>query len=248
VDNSGIAGTATPTILGAYQGLDNAQWTVTALSSGEIGVDPGLILRVTDAATGEIIGDYDVGLGYQANTPIDLGGGLSLKLSPGTLVSADAFSVDVVGNPDSSGFLTALGIGMLFQTSDLRNVQVGSEFLSNPNLLAASRSGAPSDAFQLLRLGELRNVPILSNGTETLEERLATLTGGTGVAVNAKQSEVTQLQTQYEQLRNQQDSVSGVDANEELVTMLEFQRAFQASARVMSSVNDALDDLLGLVR
>ena len=46
-----------------------------------------------------------------------------------------------------------------------------------------------------------------------------------------------------QQLQAQQQSIAGVDPNEELIQMLNFQRSFQAAARYLSAVNDTLNDL-----
>jgi flagellar hook-associated protein FlgK len=50
-----------------------------------------------------------------------------------------------------------------------------------------------------------------------------------------------------QRLLAERQSVSGVDPNEELVRLLQFQRAFQMSSRYLVVVNDTLDELLRLV-
>jgi flagellar hook-associated protein 1 FlgK len=203
---------------------------------------------VTNSDTGEIIGVVDVGQGYAANTPIEIADGISIRFSSGTFATGDKFQLAAVSSPDTAGILNALGIGGIFKTKDFTSVTIDPAFLKHPELVAASITGNPSDAGQLSRLAEFRAARLLSSGTETLEDRLATITSNSGVDVNATNATMTQLQSQNQQLRDQQDSASGVDPNEELLAMLQFQRAFQANARFISSVNTALDDLLGLVR
>lgn len=248
VDASSITGTSIPTISGISQAAGNARWVVSAASSGQIGVTDGLKLRVTDSVTGDVIKEIDVGSGYQANQPIEIADGVFVQLPPGTLNSGDIFQVDAIGNPDTSGFLSALGLGVMFQTSDLKNITVNEQLASQPDRIAAGRTGSPADGSQINRLVEFRSARVLTRGTETLEDRLASLISNSGVAVNSKQAQVDQLQAQFQQLRDQQDSVSGVDPNEELLLMLQFQRSFQANSKFLSSVNDALDSLLQLVR
>jgi len=248
VDTTAITGTAIPHLSGIYQGSSNANWTVTAEASGQVGSTSGLNLRVTDSATGDVVAVVNVGNGYPANQSIEIANGLSLQLDAGTLNAGDSFQIKAVSDPDSSGFLTAMGIGGLFQTQDFRSLAVNGEIIRNPALVAAGRTGDPGDAGQLDRLTQLRAARILTSGTETIEDRLASLTSGTGSAVNSFQTQLDQFQSQYDQLRNQQDSVSGVDPNEELLSMLQYQRAFQANAKFLSTIDDALDDLLGILR
>ncbi len=54
----------------------------------------------------------------------------------------------------------------------------------------------------------------------------------------ANQSDLVSL------LEQRQESMSGVDLNEEVVDMIRFQSAFQANARVISTINDMLDTLI----
>jgi flagellar hook-associated protein FlgK len=248
VDSSGITGTAVPKTAGVYDGTANANWTVTAESTGQVGITSGLKLLVTDSSTGAVVNELTVGSGYLAGQPIEIANGLSVMLSSGSLNAGDSFQVSAVSNPDSAGFLNALGIGGLFQTSDLRNISVNKQIAANSGLLATGRTGDPGDASQLNRFTDLRNARVLSGGTETLEEQLATITSNAGADVNAQQAAVDQLQAQASLFRDQQDAVSGVDPSEELMQMLLFQRAFQANAKVISSINDSLDQLLNLIR
>jgi flagellar hook-associated protein 1 FlgK len=237
-----------PTTTGIYDGTENRHWKFTALGSGQVGSAADLKFQVTNSDTGEVIGTVDVGQGYAANTPIEIADGISVQFSSGTVVAGDHFQVWGVSSPDTAGILNALGIGGLFKTNDFTSVTIDPSFLKQPERIAASITGSPSDATQLSRLAEFRSARMLSSGTETLEERLATITSNSGVDVNATNATIAQLQSQNQQLRDRQDATSGVDPNEELLAMLQFQRAFQANARFISSMNTALDDLLGLVR
>lgn len=49
-------------------------------------------------------------------------------------------------------------------------------------------------------------------------------------------------------VRNQRDSVSGVSLDEEMTNMMKFQRAFQASSRVVQTINELLENVINLGR
>lgn len=64
-------------------------------------------------------------------------------------------------------------------------------------------------------------------------------------------SDYTQAETIYntyntaaESLNNARDSVSGVDLNEEGINILQFQRAFQASCRMMTALDELMDKVI----
>lgn len=51
-----------------------------------------------------------------------------------------------------------------------------------------------------------------------------------------------------EQLTNRRDAISGVSLDEELANMVKFQQAYGAAARIITTQQDNLDTLLGLIR
>ena len=62
---------------------------------------------------------------------------------------------------------------------------------------------------------------------------------------SAQSHQADQVVTQ--RLVSQQQSVSGVDANEELVKLMQFQRSFQAAAKYVSVVDQTLADLFQMM-
>ena len=49
-------------------------------------------------------------------------------------------------------------------------------------------------------------------------------------------------------LQRQRDSVSGVSIDEEMTDMVKYQKAFEASARLVTTVDEMLDTILNLKR
>ncbi|MCA9056226.1 MAG: flagellar hook-associated protein FlgK, partial [Planctomycetaceae bacterium] len=111
---AGSAGTATATIGGQYTGGVNTLWRVTAIDAGETGVSSPLKLEVREAASGTLLRTVDAGVGYEAGTGIDLGDGVLLQLTPGTLLAGDEWTIRPVAEPDPTGFLASLGISSFF--------------------------------------------------------------------------------------------------------------------------------------
>ena len=50
------------------------------------------------------------------------------------------------------------------------------------------------------------------------------------------------------QLENQRDSFSGVSLDEEAVNMIQYQRSFQATARVIRTLDELLAETMNLIR
>ncbi len=245
-ESSTVTGTATSSIRGTFTGASNRRLNVTALDSGTIGVTQPLRLEVRDADTGAFITTIDAGLGYEPGTPLDLGNGVQLAWSAGSLNTADSLTISAVANPDETGLLAALGINSFFSGRFPGEYAVASDLLSGSRSLASSQSGAAGDSSNIVRLLEVRNNP--SGQSETIDSRLPNLVALVGLEVQSTQTETAQIQSVDAGLHQQRDSLSGVDPNEELLLMLQFQQSFQSAARFVSSVNETMQDLLLLIR
>src|SRR5207249_8310350 len=127
------------------------------------------------------------------------------------------------------------------------NLAVRSDLLDNPDRLTASRTGQPGDGSNLLRLAALRDNPLLANGNATFSQFYADLTADVGSRVQDLDQRQSAQEVVGNRLQAEQQSVSGVDPNEELTRLLQFQRSFQYSAKFLTVVHDTLDDLLKLV-
>ncbi|QDU40239.1 Flagellar hook-associated protein 1 [Maioricimonas rarisocia] len=244
-ETSAITGTAAPTIGGLYTGSENSRWTVTALGTGEVGFTPGLQLEVRDAATGELVETFDVGDGYEAGQPLEIADGVTLALDNGTFNSGDSFTVSALSNPDETGLLSALGMRSFFSGSAAGDLEVNAALKDDPTRLATSRSGLPGDTSILNQFVELRDERLIGN--ETLEGQLGDMTGRAGLAVQAVRAEIEQLSSIGGRLQAEQVAKSGVDPNEELLTMLEYQRSYQVAARFVTSVDQTLNEVLSLI-
>jgi len=101
--------------------------------------------------------------------------------------------------------------------------------------LAAGLSG-PGDNQVALDIGKLRGGPA--------DRQYAQLVTTIGNEVSdAKRQEAT-AQVLTDNLKDRRDSVSGVSLDEEMTNLIRFQRAYQASARAMSTTDEMLDVLI----
>jgi flagellar hook-associated protein FlgK len=154
----------------------------------------------------------------------------------------------MTGQPDETGLLASLGLQSFFSGNSLKDLSVNPDLQASPAQLAASRTGGYSDGQQLDRIIALRSEPVFSNSGESIEERLASITGQSGSLVSSKQQELGQRDVRQQQLESSRDELSGVDPNEELLQMLQYQRAFQAASRFVTSIDNTLNELLNLVK
>ncbi len=246
VDRSGITGNVVPTISGLYVGSANDELTFEFQGSGTVGVTPGLKMRVTDQ-NGTLLAELNVGEGYSPGTELALNNGVSVSLSPDTVNAGDTFTTLRVRHPDSTGILAALGLNTLFVGTPGLDLNVRSELLENSDRLATSRSGQPLDVTNAEALLAVRFESFFSDGRATLEENIADMISSTGVEVQELTSTLDNLATVGEALAAEQASHSGVDPNEEAVKMLQYQRAFQATARYIVALDEIMNEVINII-
>jgi len=118
--------------------------------------------------------------------------------------------------------------------------------ISDPALLAASSDGSPGSNGNLALLSAVHDQPVASGQTPT--DFYANLVFGVGSDVSNGTAELEASQLILRQLEDQRGSISGVSVDEEAANMLRYQRAYEAAARVVSTVNEMLDTTINLGR
>ena len=246
-DLSGVTGTFRPTFSGQWTGDANGQLDVTFSGPGDIGTTPGLTATVRNAA-GDVLATLDVGAGYEAGTDLPVIEGVALSFGLGTVAAGDSFSTLTTADSDTTGLLSALGINSLFTGDQPGTYFVKAEVISDPSLLAVSTTGRSGEAENIAALARLRDVSQSSLSDRTFVESLADLTAGAGLDVQHARNQQTQLTAFGERLQRDRDSISGVDPNEELLRMLEVERAFQAAARFVTVIDETITELINMAR
>ncbi len=152
---------------------------------------------------------------------------------------------------DSANALPALGLNGLFTGSDARDIRVSNHLRDNAALLSSGSSLnvlETGDNTVALSMAALRNEKVLSNGTETINDYFESTVVrlGTNARANLDQRDVQLAVISDLQLRRQE--VSGVNLDEEVTTLIQVQKAFDASARIITVTDRMLDTLLNIVR
>lgn len=241
------ATTAVPTLSGAYTGDSNDQYKVTFLSSGSVGITSNLKAQVTDQS-GNVLATVNIGEEYRVGQPIALANGIKLTLDSGDVAAGDSFSTPTISNSDTAGVLNSLGMNTMFSGSDAASIKLNGDIANDPSRLATSRTGDSGDTSNLLRFSSLADVSLMNGGTQTLSEYAQQMVSDIGIEVQALNQQQSTNKTLTTNLTNQQQAVSGVDTNEELTKILQYQQMFSAAGKYISTVNDTLSQLLDLIR
>lgn len=158
-------------------------------------------------------------------------------------ITTDSGDYEVFFGNDTSGFLAALGINGFFSGVDAGNIGLR-QGLSTQNL-AVGREGVANGnalAFGALAEEDLEALGGVSLG-EYWNRHVAELAQRIGQASLAQQADGVVL----ESLQAQQQTVSGVNTDEEAINLLLYQRVYQGSARFLTVVDELMQTLLSLV-
>jgi flagellar hook-associated protein 1 len=117
--------------------------------------------------------------------------------------------------------------------------------------LAAAVAGdppAPHDSSNALRFAALRTALVAVGGSDaTLDTHLSDLITGLAGDVRSARSSATAARTVASAAGSARDAQHGVSIDEEMVELVRYQRALEAAARVMTTVDQALDTLVNRV-
>jgi flagellar hook-associated protein 1 FlgK len=108
--------------------------------------------------------------------------------------------------------------------------------LTNPDQIAASSDGTQGDNGNATALANIQNEPIISG--QTAGDYYSNLIDQVGNDVSNATSEQEAIGLVLQQLSNQQKSISGVSLDDEATKLITYQQAYEAAARVISTVDE----------
>ena len=128
-------------------------------------------------------------------------------------------------------------------------MQVNTLLVNDLNLIAAAPDlgGVPGDGANAVVIANLQHKEVLSGNTATFDGFYGSLVSDVGnkiLSVNAYYQHQSDMVTQLE---NYRDSVSGVSLDEEMVNLVKFQSAYDASAKLISTADELIQTVLSIV-
>lgn len=150
---------------------------------------------------------------------------------------------------DTTNFLGSMGVNTFFTGSDARTIGVNQTILDSPELLASGYSADPLDTGDntaALDLLGVQNGKFLFSNTATINDFYETMIVGIGVDARTNTENLELEQTFVESFDRRRQEVAGVSLDEEVALLIQYQRAFEASARVVTVTDRMLDALFSI--
>lgn len=149
---------------------------------------------------------------------------------------------DLYGNKAGEDFF--LGV-------DAGNLRINPEIYKDPSKIAGAKSPSRGDGSNALEIAQLQNKAISDLQEATFDDYYKNFTASLGVAAHEAECMVVNQTALVDQLINRKESISGVSLDEEMSNMLLYQRAYEASARMITTLDSMLDKIIngmGVVR
>lgn len=222
-------------------------------------------INVRDAVTGAVVATRQINIdldGIGSDTTLD-------SLAADITANVPNVTATVLGNgklqltsdagysftflDDTSGTLAALGLNTFFTGSSSLDISVNPVVSGNTNYLAAARpvdnpSFLAGDNANAILLANLQDSAIAAIGGASLNQYYNSSMAELAVSSSAAKGTEQAAGVIFDSLTVQRESISGVNLDEEAVNLIQYQRAYEGSARYMQVVDEMLQTLLGLLR
>jgi flagellar hook-associated protein 1 len=178
-------------------------------------------ISVTDATNTNLLSGATVTFGAGGTYTVTDGAGNTTTgtYTSGQPITDDGWSLNLSGTPASGDTFT----------------------------VAANTSGLNSDA-NALALAGLADSGVLDGGQTSVIDSYANLTTQIGDAGSQASSELTTQTNLYSQAESNQQSMAGVNLNQEAANLVQFQQAYQASAQVISTAQQLFSSLITAIQ
>lgn len=194
----------------------------------------------TNPATGTL-NDSATGTGFGFPVKVTLNDGTSTIYQAGTPVPYTAgatitFGARVPAAPAPATDVTGI------------SVQIGGTPGNGDQFTVSANSSTSGDNRNMVLLGNLQTANTLVNGTTTYQGALAQMVSSVGNKTHELEVGKDAQGNLVSQLRQAQDSDSGVNLDEEGANLLRYQQAYVAAGKVMAAVKEMFDVLVSIGR
>jgi len=233
-------------------------------TNGSVDVSIGGQALVTGYKVADTLQTYDAGGGQMlvqtatGGQPLTLTGGSmqgTIDARDGTLATLQnnvnllaATLITQVNNIHKSGYsLTGSTGANFFDGANAANITVTPALVANPDLLQTSGSvTASGDNTVALQLAQLGSTVQAGLGNQTFNDNYDAAVAALGNSLSTANTQVANQTAVSQMLSTQRSSISGVSVDEEMTNLMAYQRAYEASAQMVTTINTLMGDTLAM--
>jgi len=210
---------------------------------------------IDDNADGNANNDVDDYI--QFNWAVHLTGGNGLELSMDPMKKSLGYTFAIRDNyPDGTfesgtNFAGATGVNRFFDGDDAQNINLSLKYRENPTLLAAGKTTISGD--NRVALDMIQNQyekydfevgsNVFNTTTYGMFDIIAT---NVGSVTNAAIFKNDSLKAQFNAVELEYQSVSKVSIDEEMTNLIKYQTSYGAAAKIITTIDQMMQTLLGI--
>ncbi|SFV75039.1 Flagellar hook-associated protein FlgK [hydrothermal vent metagenome] len=184
-------------------------------------------------------------------------GELRLELALNPLAQSRGYTFAIKDNlkdgsfDSGTNFAGALGLNRYFDGNDAQSIRLHNRILDNPTLISASASPSTGDSSLALDMVqhqfEKYDFDVAGEKYNTTTYGMFDLTATeVGTATNMAISKNDTVSAQFNASEMEYASVSKVSIDEEMANLVRYQTAYSASAKIITTINQMTETLLGI--
>ena len=227
----------------------------TSMSNGSNSIKSQIKDNKDDNGDGNAVNDVDnyIEFDYAPSAT----GDQKLKLSVNPLAVSEGYTFSIKDHfkdgsfSSGTNFAGALGLGRYFDGKNARDIHLTSNLSDNPTLIKGGYSSSAGDNRLALNMVQQQFEKYdFDVGTNVYNSTLYGMFDITstyvGVSTNAAISRNDTISTQFNATELEYNSISKVSIDEEMTNLIKYQTSYGAAAKVITTVDQMMQTLLGI--
>ena len=163
----------------------------------------------------------------------------------GSMLLQSASDYKFIFGEDQSSITQVLGLNSFFDTlKGAEDIQLNEHIRENTNNISTGKDLIPGDNQVALEIAKLQTRPTMRDETMTFDEYYNGVLTGMGLKIQRNKTEQAQQESMVRQFKEIRSSISSVNMDEELTDMMQYQKAYEASARFINTVDRMMETVI----
>jgi len=163
----------------------------------------------------------------------------------GSMLLQSASDYKFIFGEDQSSITQVLGLNSFFDTlKGAEDIQLSENIRENTNNISTGKDLIPGDNRVALEIAKLQTRPTMRDETMTFDEYYNGVLTGMGLKIQRNKTEQAQQESMVRQFKEIRSSISSVNMDEELTDMMQYQKAYEASARFINTVDRMMETVI----
>ena len=165
----------------------------------------------------------------------------------GSLLLQSGTNYKFIFGEDQSSLAQVLGLNSFFDTlKGAEDIQLSGHIIENTNNISTGKDLIPGDNRIALEITKLQTMASMRDETMTFDEYYNGVLTGMGLKIQRNNTEQAQQESMVKQFKEIRSSISSVNMDEELTDMIQYQKAYEASARFINTVDKMMETVINM--